>query len=50
MMKDNQDENEKAFVKQIERQVGWIKQSPEARQAWLREQELFYRATDYRGS
>lgn len=46
-MKQN---NDKAFDKQIEPQVKWIDKNPEAREAWLKEQELFYRATDYRGS
>jgi hypothetical protein len=47
-MKD--DPNDKAFEPQIAKQVSWIDKNLEAKQQWLREQEMFYRATDYRGS
>jgi hypothetical protein len=43
--------NGKAFDKQIEPQVSWIDKNPEAKDSiFNKEQELFYRATDYRGS
>jgi len=43
--------NDKAFDKQIEHQVSWIDKNPEAKDnIFNKEQELFYRATDYRGS
>lgn len=45
-----ENENAHAFDEQIKRQVKWISEKPEAVREWLREQELFYRATDYRGS
>lgn len=44
-------DNDKAFDKQIEPQVEWIDKNPEAKGTLFgKEQELFYRATDYRGS
>lgn len=43
--------NDKAFDKQIEPQVKWIDKNPEAKdKIFNKEQELFYRATGYRGS
>jgi len=45
------DPNDKAFVPQIEHQVKWIQDHPEAKgKLFGKEEELFYRATDYRGS
>lgn len=45
------DEKDKAFEPQIEHQVEWIDRNPEAKdKVFGKEQELFYRATDYRGS
>lgn len=45
------DINDKAFDKQIEPQVEWIDKHPEAKgNIFNKEQELFYRATNYRGS
>lgn len=41
---------EKAFDPKIARQVEWIDKNLDAKQSWLKEQEMFYRATDYRGS
>ena len=44
-------DNDKAFDHQIEHQVKWIDKHPEAKdKIFGKEQELFYRATDYRGS
>lgn len=44
-------QNDKAFDHQIEHQVKWIDKNPEAKDnIFNKEQELFYRATDYRGS
>jgi hypothetical protein len=44
-------DNDKAFDKQIEPLVEWIDKYPEAKDnIFNKEQELFYRATDYRGS
>ena len=44
-------DNDKAFDKQIEPQVEWIDKHNEAKgKLFGKEQELFYRATDYRGS
>ena len=43
--------NDKSFDKQIESKVKWIDKNPEAKdKIFNKEQELFYRATDYRGS
>jgi len=43
--------NDKAFDPQIEKQVEWIDRNLEAKgKIFNREQEMFYRATDYRGS
>jgi hypothetical protein len=44
------DPNDKAFDAQIAKQVSWIDKNLEAKKSWLKEQEMFYRATDYRGS
>jgi hypothetical protein len=45
------DPNDQAFKPQIEHQVKWIDKHPEAKNnIFNKEQELFYRATDYRGS
>lgn len=45
------DENDKAFDPQIEKQVSWIDKNLEAKgKMFNTEQEMFYRATDYRGS
>lgn len=33
----------------IRKQVKWIDENPEAVSEWLKEQELYYRTTDYRG-
>lgn len=42
---------DKAFELQIEKQVSWIDKNLEAKDnIFNREQEMFYRATDYRGS
>lgn len=43
---------EKAFDKQVEKQIGLgVEKNTEAKDSiFNREQELFYRATDYRGS
>lgn len=44
-------ENNKAFEPQIEKQVKWIDKNLEAKDnIFNKEQEMFYRATDYRGS
>ena len=46
------DSNEKAFDKQVEPQIGLtVEKFTEAKdKIFNKEQELFYRATDYRGS
>lgn len=45
------DPNDKAFVPQIEHPVKWIDKNLEAKDnIFCKEQELFYRATYYRGS
>ncbi len=50
-MKKNIDENKNAFVPQIAKQVEWIDKNLEAKdKIFNTEQEMFYRATDYRGS
>ena len=47
----NKNIEDKAFDKQIEHQVEWIDKNPEAKGTLFgKEQDLFYRATDYRGS
>lgn len=46
----NEDPNKHAFDKVIAKQVSWIDEHLEAKRSWLKEQEMFYRATDYRGS
>jgi hypothetical protein len=48
----NINENDKAFVKQVEPQIGLtVEKYTEAKgKIFNKEQELFYRATDYRGS
>jgi len=47
----NKDLNDQAFVPQIEKQVSWIDKNLEAKgKIFNTEQEMFYRATDYRGS
>ncbi len=44
------DNNDKAFEPQIEKQVEWIDKDLEAKdKIFNKEQEMFYRATDYRG-
>ena len=48
---DMNDNNDKAFDQQIEPQVQWIDKNPAAKDnIFNKEQELFYRATAYRGS
>lgn len=50
-MKKSNDSNKHAFDPQIARQVSWIDKNLEAKgKIFNKEQELFYRATDYRGS
>ena len=47
----DKDPNDKAFEPQIAKQVDWIDKNLEAKGTiFNREQEMFYRATDYRGS
>jgi hypothetical protein len=48
----NTKENDKAFAKQVEPQIGLgVEKHTEAKGSLFnKEQELFYRATDYRGS
>jgi len=44
------DPNDKAFEPQIRKQVSWIDDNLEAKgKIFNTEQEMFYRATDYRG-
>jgi hypothetical protein len=49
---DKRIEHEKAFAKQVEPQIGLgVAKYTEAKgELFNKEQELFYRATDYRGS
>lgn len=49
---NKQNENMKAFVPQVEPQIGLtVEKYTEAKdKIFNKEQELFYRATDYRGS
>jgi len=50
MERDN-DQNKHAFDAQIKKQVSWIDKNLEAKgKMFNQEQEMFYRATDYRGS
>lgn len=50
-MEQTIDQNNKAFKPQIEKQVEWIDRNLESKdKIFNKEQELFYRATDYRGS
>lgn len=45
------DPNDKAFEPQMAKQVSWIDEHLEAKgKIFNKEQEMFYRATDYRGS
>ena len=47
----NADPNKHAFDPQIAKQVSWIDKHLEAKgKIFNTEQEMFYRATDYRGS
>jgi hypothetical protein len=48
----NKPDNDKAFDKQVEQQIGLtVEKYTEAKNTLFnKEQELFYRATDYRGS
>ena len=48
----NRNDNDKAFDKQVEPQIGLgVQKYTEAKgKEFNKEQELFYRATDYRGS
>ncbi len=51
MNTDKEDPNKHAFDPQIRKQVSWIDEHLEAKgKIFNTEQEMFYRATDYRGS
>jgi hypothetical protein len=51
MNKRIEDPNKHAFDPQIKKQVSWIDEHLEAKgKMFNQEQEMFYRATDYRGS
>jgi hypothetical protein len=50
-MDTKEDPNKHAFDPQIAKQVSWIDKNLKAKEKIFNtEQELFYRATDYRGS
>ncbi len=50
-MDKTNDPNKHAFDPQIAKQVSWIDKNLEAKgKIFNTEQEMFYRATDYRGS
>ena len=49
-MNKESDPNKHAFDPQIKKQVSWIDEHLYAKREWLKEQEMFYRATNYRGS